>query len=267
MRLVSKEENPEKLLQSLDSMISQGQNEQALGVIQARLREQPQNWELLYRQAHLLAATKPAEAAPLLEKLLAFNFDDDELAALGKRARSKLRRRDNGALPLQRVARWCNRLWRWPCAAFRAAYEVRSATGLDPNRYYGAGYSSGRVQTWMPLSFGQARMGALAWLFSFAQKDNRLEEYLAAYKKPVDAASPSPRAIWDWIYLTQVRNDGKEFYRTCKLLAQSGEPLAQAMYLYSLSGRTGQSEVVTTRTTTGNSPPIGRRRFRMMRSS
>ena len=106
----------------------------------------------------------------------------------------------------------------------------------------------------MPLSFGQARIGALAWLFSFAQKDSRLEEYLAAYKKPVDAASPSPRAMWDWIYLTQIRNDGKEFYRTCKLLAQSGEPLAQAMYLHSLSGRIGQSEVVTTRTATGQQP-------------
>ncbi|MEX2138330.1 MAG: DUF1583 domain-containing protein [Pirellulales bacterium] len=255
VRLIAKEEDPEKLLQSLDSMISQGQNEQALGVIEARLREQPQNWELLYRQAYLLAATKPEEATPRLEKLLAFNFDDDELGALGKARERQLAaaRQRSGASSVRRPT--TQSALQAALQRLQGAAEARTATGIDPSRVFYGPSVSGRMQTWMPQSFGQARMAALAWLLSFAEKDNRQEEFLAEYRKPVGEASPPPRAIWDWIYLTQVRNDGKEFFRTSKLLAQSGEPLAQAMYLYSLAQRTGPAQQqVVARSTAGQQP-------------
>src|SRR4029079_10072974 len=62
-RLASKEEDKEKLLRNFDSMLAGGQEETALAVLEPKVRENPGDWELLYRQGIALAKRRPLEAA------------------------------------------------------------------------------------------------------------------------------------------------------------------------------------------------------------
>ncbi len=55
MRLAAKEQDSEKMLRNIDQLLGSGEHETALAVIEPRLRENPMNWELLYRQGVALA--------------------------------------------------------------------------------------------------------------------------------------------------------------------------------------------------------------------
>jgi Flp pilus assembly protein TadD len=57
--LTEKEEEPERVFKAIDSLIASGKSEAALAVTERLLREQPNNWEALYREVVLLAADKP----------------------------------------------------------------------------------------------------------------------------------------------------------------------------------------------------------------
>ena len=55
VRLAAKEEDKEKLLRNIDSLLATQQEETALALIEPKLREHPGDWELLYRQGVALA--------------------------------------------------------------------------------------------------------------------------------------------------------------------------------------------------------------------
>src|SRR5690606_12081466 len=65
VRLALREESPERLLRSIDMLLPTNP-QAAADIAQAKLRDDPQNWELLYRAGESLA-DKPQQAIPYFE--------------------------------------------------------------------------------------------------------------------------------------------------------------------------------------------------------
>ena len=71
------------------------------------------------------------------------------------------------------------------------AYEIRRAIGLDPEPYYGP--MATRRPPWTPTDYGQARLAAVGWLFSFVQKGNLGDGFVAEATKPgLNRQRPQP---------------------------------------------------------------------------
>ena len=81
-RMTMEEKDPETVLKSIDSMLNQGNFDQALRNAEKLTRDQPKNWELIYREGFALAKSKDkaAEAASRFEAILAMKLDDDEMS-------------------------------------------------------------------------------------------------------------------------------------------------------------------------------------------
>src|SRR4029077_1263160 len=86
--LTSDEADPEKVLPSVDSLLAHEKRDTAWLIIERLLRDQPKNWELLYRAGAALANEKPNEAAARFQSILALRLPDDEPSVQAK-ARTK----------------------------------------------------------------------------------------------------------------------------------------------------------------------------------
>ncbi|MGH7192877.1 MAG: tetratricopeptide repeat protein, partial [Candidatus Saccharimonadales bacterium] len=228
-RLTEKEEDPDKVFKAIDSLIASGKTDIALAITERMLREQPNNWEALYREVVALAAGKQPEAATRCQAILALRLGDDEPSAAVKAFKSREARK-----PAAGSARQLSPYSQNPPVQNRlqASYQIRNATGLEVQRY-----SMSQQRAWMPDDFGQARMAALAWLLALADKDNQQEAFLAEQRTALERAEQSKnaeavaRVHWDWYYLQSVRQDYPAVFAAAKSLAEDGDPMGQYVYL------------------------------------
>ncbi|HUE70745.1 MAG TPA: DUF1583 domain-containing protein [Pirellulaceae bacterium] len=237
IRLTTREEDPEKLLRNLDSLLTSGQYETALLITEAKLREAPDNWELLYREG--LALTKQnrnEEAASRFGAILALSLDDDApgIAEKNRRAKAAKSTMSSAARSVTAQLRATSRL--------DYAYQVRAAVGLLPPDYYG----SARMGIWSPLTFAQARMAALGWTYQLALADKKSGDIVAAYREKAASNKPTARQLWDWIYLLSVTGEmdqGTEgnlaMLDVSRKLALMGDVAGQSLFLTSLASRSG----------------------------
>src|SRR5262249_1225265 len=116
-------------------------------------------------------------------------------------------------------------------------YEIRRAIGLDPEPNYG--FSTTRRPVWTPQDFGQARLAAVGWLFYFAQKENRTDDFVAAIKVRSEAAAATPRELWDWVNLQAIRADEDALLPAARKLAEKGGAGEKVLYLNHLGQRGG----------------------------
>lgn len=245
-RLTEREEEPEKVLRAIDSLISSGKGETALVVTDRALRERPDDWEMLYREVQVLAADKPHEAAARCRKILSLEHDDDELGSEAKALKARTARQ-----PASAMSRQTSLAGEMPQVQSRLQpiYQIRDVTGLQVRNYVN------QPRLWAPADFGQARMAALAWLLAFAEKDGKQDALIAEQKQACDKAIESAdaagqhRARWDWYYLQAVRQDYPALFEAAKALADGDDPAGQWVYLTSLSSRT----VTPNRTTSSRS--------------
>jgi hypothetical protein len=188
------------MLAQVDSLLMHDKREIALPILERVFRDQPANWEVLYRIGAAIAKDRPEEAALKFETLLAMRVSDDDA---GVRAQARIRGRPNrtGAGPRSDIAEAIGQV----TMRSYAAYQVRQTVGLENQNYYWWGSHQGN--SWTPDDFGQARMGALAWLFHFAGTQGRKEEFLARLRPKPETAGPAARALWDWYYLQLVRQE------------------------------------------------------------
>ena len=90
MKLTRREENPYRLLRSVDSLMKQQSFESVIAVTEPLLSETRDDWELLYREAVAWASLeKIPEARIRFERLLSLNLPHDKL---GIGAQEKLKR-------------------------------------------------------------------------------------------------------------------------------------------------------------------------------
>lgn len=235
-RLTEREEEPAKVMRAIDSLINSDKGDAALAVTDRVLRERPDDWEMLYREAVVLAENKPQEAAARFRKILALDHDDDELGADAQAQRSRTARQPGGG-----STRRTSLTAEAPQVQTRLqlAYQIRSATGLQVQSYYSA-----QPRLWTPDDFGQARMAALGWLLTLAEKDGKQDEFLAAQRQSRDKSEQSAdaarqrRAQWDWYYLQAIRQDYPAMFEAGQALADGDDPSGQWVYLTALGNRT-----------------------------
>lgn len=221
VRLASKEEDPEKLMRNIDSLLGSEQTETALLIIQARLRDDPRNWELLYREGVALSKTSAAEAAKRFEAILALPNADDELTPTAKNLAAKAAKAaggGSGAAPsIQTAIRSVTRT--------QGSYEPLVVAGLLSRENYGMSRA-----TWGPSTFGEARMASIAWIYRFELDAGKSAEVMDRFNRPVEADGAAPRALWDAAYLQSILDyvqsssrDRLQITAIARKLAQTGE--------------------------------------------
>ncbi|HEY2251920.1 MAG TPA: hypothetical protein VGH74_12700, partial [Planctomycetaceae bacterium] len=252
VRLTSDETDPEKVLPSIDNLLGHEKRDTALLIIERLLRDQPKNWELLYRAGAALANEKPDEAADKFQAILALRLPDDEpgvqAQARAKQAQSR---------PPTAAARNVARFQSIPLQQrIQNVYQLRSLIGFDSNRYYGG---QQQMASWGPFDFGSARMAALGWLLRFAERNGKQEEFIAGRRKALEAPAVEQRELWDWFYLQQMRQDYSEVYEASRRLSKLDDPLAQWLYLISLPNRAvgdGRRGVRSNQSQGDTTPPL-----------
>ena len=141
VRLTRREEDPVRLMRSLDSLLSQGSYESVLAVIDPLLSEQRDDWELMYRQAVAWASMeKRAEAEDVIRRILAINVPFD---AYGRVAEEKYKREVAKAKSNSLRGIQSDKPQRTsPLSMLSNSSQVRQAVGLDADRgYYGGSMS------------------------------------------------------------------------------------------------------------------------------
>ena len=224
-----------RVLQAVDSLLANRKYLPVLETTEAMIRKDPRDWEALYRQGVALASSqKPEEAARRFRALLALNVDDDEKSAAVKARSRDPKLRSTGAR-----ASTMNRPTVPLEDRLSGIFQVRRACKLDSREVY---YAPGtQVPTWAPPDFGQARMAALGWLVSLAQKEGqaKADAIVAGVRQAAEKTPADPRALWDWFYLGVLRYDNPGILSAGRALSRATptDPMALWAYLHAMGSR------------------------------
>ena len=238
-RVTLDEKDPETVLKSLDSLLNQQNYSQARSIAEKLTRDQPKNWELLYREGVALAKSedKSAEAQSRFEAILALNLNDDEMTLSAKnqlkKSQGRTRSPNLSMLSTNPLMMRSQNTW-----------QIRQAIGLDDQNYYG-----GLQQPfWTPSDYGTARMACFGWLQWLARNNGNEDEFLKERREAGENAE-SQRELIDTYYLAAISNNSKETYNVLKKMSMrpGADVNIKTMYLSSLAGRgiePGQEEAV-----------------------
>jgi tetratricopeptide (TPR) repeat protein len=263
VRLASKEQDPEKILRSLDSLLNSGQFDTVLQLTEARLREEPKNWELIYREGVALAKKQPEAAARRFQSLLDLPNSDGDLGIVAKNRQSKAAKSAIGQTPASLAAqRAMVQLGHFRVlSSLSSISSIKYAVGLssdDP-------YSSRQMSTvWTPTEFGQARMAAVGWLYRFARDNKKGDEYLAKYQVPAQSEKASPTALMNGLLMYALTsNESSSSYLEdeaikpiIRRLVALGDPAGQGLFMSLLQNRMSRSSVRAGRATTPAIAPL-----------
>ena len=234
-RLAEEEQDPERLLTALDNLLAHEKRDAVVSIAERALRDQPQNWELLYRAGAAIARNKSEEAARRFRAILALTLPDDDT---GEKTRRRAAQSQNR--PPVATARTPSRITMLPVIVrMSAARQIRAAVGFEDSIRNVLSRIAVTRGAWAPTDFGQARMGALAWLLRQAEKGGTQDEFMQEFHKPVDKPAPLARELWDWYYLQLVRGGNVDVQGVARQLSRSGDPTGQWLYLYYLPRRAG----------------------------
>ena len=255
VRLTQREEDPVRQIKALDSLITQGNFESAIGVIEPLLAQNRDDWELLYREGVAWASLeKTAEAINRFERILSLNAPYDSLGRSAEarlqqaqaRAKSDNLRGISTPVPQKQS----------PLAMRGMSSQVQMATGLTAdNRYYGTNQNP---PVWTPEAYGVARMAAFGWLLRYEEEAS--EAVVQQKSKADNSAEPTapdaakisvaesvhakaqaenaPReAIYDSLYVAQLKNDFARVFNISRRLAKEGGKEEQQFFLSSLQLR------------------------------
>ncbi len=230
VRLTAREEDYQKYLRNVDSLLTAREFQTALNVIEPKLRENPKDWELLYREGVALFDERPEEAKARFRALLALDIEDDEPGAATK-AREQARKRRSATSSSSNLSEL-------PFVRVDRVYEVQRAVGINMNYYS----SSQRSTFWEPSRFSEARIGALGWLYRLAQSDGETEKLVDEFRTAAEPEDASTRAIWDWVYLEAVRGANQDtLLPAARRLAKAGDLAGHYLHLRQLANRNSQA--------------------------
>ncbi len=256
LRLSLREEDLVRQLRSIDSLITNGNYDTAIQIIEPLLEQRRDDWELLYRQGVCWGKLNNRnEAINRFERLLAMtlNFETLGQAAAAKLKQAQAKAKSDNLRGIQTTLPTGST----PFTIVSRAAEVAQATGLtSDNRYY----APGQVQpVWMPEAYGAARMAAWAWLMRFEQDvaaEKLMRESSTTPREVVGGETQStvvsvsdrvrdrakeeaaPRdSIYDWLFVAQLKSDFAGVYEVTKRLAKTGGKEDQRYFLSTLKLR------------------------------
>lgn len=250
VRLTRREEDPVRLMRSLDSMLARDSSEAVLEIIEPLVSNNREDWELMYREGVALTMLdRNAEAETVFKQILAIDLPHDALgrsaAAKFKQAQQKARsdnlRGINTSMPskptLNTILGYSN--------------QVQRATGLLSQDYY----SSAPASVWTPEYFALARMASFGWLMKLEQSsDKNTEDQETEKTKEGEVATAevsiadrveklakeenaSKNAIYDYLYVAGLNNDYEDLYEISKKMAKSGSREEKLFFLSQISTR------------------------------
>ena len=260
VKLTRREENPYRLLRSLDSLMKQQSFDSVIAVTEPLLSETRDDWELLYREAVACASLKKIPEAKLrFERLLSLNFPHETMGVAAKeklkrdqaKSRSDNLRGIQSQMPKRQSA----------LSMLSQANQVQRATGMSQNYYNG----NSLPEFWSPKVYGVARMAAYGWLMKFEEAaseatDDEQEDSseakvgIAEQVAASAAAEDAERELtYDWMYVETLKNNYKTLFRIGKKLAMQGGREEQQYFLNSLRTRGVDKKAV--RSNNGQSEP------------
>lgn len=237
VRLTTKEEDPEKLLKNLDALLAGGQHETVLLITESKLREEPKNWELLYREGVALAKVRPDESAKRFQAILDLPNEDIEWGVAEKNRLAKAAKSKTSPSASPRVA--------YEMARLDYSYQIRMAVGLMSEEQY---YGRRQGTTWSPVNFAQARFASIGWRYRLARDAKKDQEFATALKTAAERPKSTPRETWDWIYAVTLQtgesrgnNYDPQILTAAKKLATEGDTAAQYLFIESIRMRSQQT--------------------------
>ncbi|HTK76315.1 MAG TPA: tetratricopeptide repeat protein, partial [Gemmataceae bacterium] len=259
--LVANEPEPYRNHQAIDAVIGAGKHEAALAILIRLLSQKPTDWELIYREGVTLSAlNRRDDAAKRFRVLLDLKMSDETESAAAKWRKKQKPGRQAGLSPtsMQTSATQAayQQMFQSSQTAFQAeavplqariqaVYSIRRDCGLDMQRPYSGPGGQQMTRIWVPDDFGQARMAALGWLYGFAQKENKQDEFTQTARAAKEKAGVDGRQQWDWLYFQMVKQDQKGTWEAAKEMAGVPDPSAAWVFLSNLSSRTGTNRRVS----------------------
>ncbi|MBX3451493.1 MAG: DUF1583 domain-containing protein [Planctomycetaceae bacterium] len=234
VKLTRREEDPARLLRSIDSLLSASSFQAVIAVTEPLLRDSRDNWELIYREGVAWASlNKKDEARERFRRILALQLPHDTLGvratAQFKQAQAKAKSANLMGASIQAPQRPS------PLQTSQNGSQIRQAIGIDYDRY---SYSSGAPRPWAPDSMAQARMACIGWELKFAQADGEEDRFVESVVKAAQEEGAPRETTYDELYLRNLQNNYKEVFHIARRLAESGGPEEQAFFLQSLAQRT-----------------------------
>ncbi|APZ96026.1 DUF1583 domain-containing protein [Fuerstiella marisgermanici] len=248
VKLTQREEDPVRQIRSLDSLLTQGNYESVIGVVEPLLAQNRDDWELLYREAIAWASLeKTEEAINRFERILALKIPYDSLSrsseAKLKQAQAKAKSdnlRGRATSVPQRQS---------PLAMRSMSSQVQRASGLvADNRYYSSGSAP---PVWTPQAYGVARMAAFGWLMKFEEVADEAdaeetgadatetaevatESLVDRIREQAAADDASRNAIYDALYVAQLKNNYAAVFDIARRVAKDGSDEERTFFLTSL---------------------------------
>ena len=221
-----------QVFMAMDNLLSHEKPLPVLEITETILRDDPRDWQALYRQGLALEQLgKLKEAATQFQKLAELAVGDDEKSAFA-RARAK-----NPRLQASLGTTSTSSASRLPTTPL----EERIGTSYLIRRVSKLGTPLPRGNSWSPADFGQARMAALGWLVSLADKEGpgRMNDLIARLRADALKTPANLHAIWSWLYVCVVRFDNAGAFEAGKRLTDvaPGDPLALWTFLHTLGAR------------------------------
>ena len=264
MKLVEAERDPHQVFQAVDNLLSHNKEQTAMKIVDRLLRENPKDWEALFRSGVLLWRTdKKDEAIKRFETILGLSVSVDEKNSILKHREKQKQSKKTMAGTSSYTSQTYQSSYPPAMRRGQASHQIQQVLKLVSERNYGySGFGSMSPRTiWTPSDFGEARIAAMVAIYAQAKSNEKGDEMYAAYKKRADEATGSDaQPMWDFYYL-QSYADGnntnyKQMYESAKSMSyRSEDPAAMLMYLSSLQLRnyTPGSDYNTARS---NRPPL-----------
>lgn len=244
MRIAEGEREPHRLLAAIDSLITNDKFDTATKIVDRRLRENPRDWEALYRSGVILwKQSQKAESASRFESILALTVPFDEFGEKAKYQAEQAKKRAAGKTSSTSQTFGMVNSYGAPVGyprvllRSRAVYEIQRTLELNPNRGY-----SNRQMAWNPNDFGEARIAAIAVLYTHAESEGKGQEFVKRYEERAQfTGNRIPPAAWDSYFLTaytmQQGRDYSKMYELTKRLSKSRDPAAMLLFLQTVPQR------------------------------
>ncbi|MFO0998996.1 MAG: DUF1583 domain-containing protein [Planctomycetaceae bacterium] len=253
VKLTAREDDPARLMKSIDSLLNQAAYEAVISITEPLLSQQREDWELLYREGVAWAKLeKYEEAKSRFDRILALTIPHDTLGLFAmdefKRAQAKAKSENLKGNKTQGPRKLS------PLQLLNYSSQVQSAAGLISEDYYSG--SSTRQQIWTPREFGTARMAAFAWNLRFEEEARKAivtETPVGAdgATAPVDASNTiaaqvaskaqadrtNLNAIYDWLYVSQLKGERNVIFDIARDLAKTGAKEEQQFFLTAITTR------------------------------
>ena len=230
-RMASGKGEPYRVYQAIDNLLLDQKPKPVLEITESMLRKDPRDWEALYRNGAALAALdKSDQAARQFQALIDMAIPDDEKSAFSKaKARNpKLTATGTAARlrPMQPTLPLDERLGN--------IRVLRIFCKLDPT------ILSRRAS--FPLTdFGQARMVALGWLMSLAEKraPGKSDDLVTGVRKAAEKTPIDLRRLWNWFYVCEMREDNAGAFEAARALYRAAPTDTSVLwaYLFAVGGR------------------------------